>query len=49
MLRPYGDELWMLYYLIFNEANKSQRLRFFSEPLVQALWSQFVPANSATL
>ena len=47
----YRNEILSSYYEIFNENSKSQRVKFFSDPLVQFLWSKFSEkhANSILL
>ena len=37
----YHKDILASYYEIFNENSKSQRIDFFSDPLVQFLWSKF--------
>ena len=35
------NDILASYYDIFNENNKSQRIKFFLDPLMQFLWSKF--------
>ena len=37
----YHKDILASYYEIFNENSKSQRINFFSDPIVQFLWSKF--------
>ena len=37
----YHKDILFSYYEIFNENSKSQRFKFFSDPIVQFLWSKF--------
>lgn len=46
LMQPYCNELWPVYYKIFNETSNKQRVRFFNEVLVQVLWGKFLVANS---
>ncbi len=42
MIKPYYDEIWQVYYKIFNETSNKQRSRFFGELLIKVLWSKFI-------
>ena len=46
MMEPFANELWPVYYKIFNETSNKQRVRFFNETLVQVLWGKFLVANA---
>ena len=46
MMEPFSNELWPVYYKIFNETSNKQRVRFFNEALVQLLWGKFLVANA---
>ena len=41
LMGEYHKDILASYYEIFNENSKSQRIDFFSDPLVQFLWSKF--------
>jgi len=41
MMAPYEEELWPLFYEIFIDNSRKQRVQFFSDPLVQFLWAKF--------
>ena len=42
LLEQYKDELWPLFFRIFNETSHKKRRVFFREPLIKSLWSLFV-------
>jgi len=44
IMRPFYNEIWPIYYKIFNETSNKQRLRFFNEVPIKMLWSKFVEA-----
>lgn len=46
MMHPYYNEIWPIYYRIFNETSNKQRLRFFNELPIRALWSKFLEGNT---
>ena len=41
LMGKYHKDILTRYYEIFNENSKSQRIGFFSDPVVQFLWSKF--------
>ena len=41
IMAPFIDDIWPLFFRTFNETSHRQRVLFFSEPLVQYLWSKF--------
>lgn len=41
LMQPYYNEIWPLFFRIFNETSHKQRQEFFSDPLVQVLWDNF--------
>lgn len=46
LIKPHYEDLWQVYYKIFNETSNKQRLRFFNELLVKVLWSKFITCKS---
>ena len=37
----YASDVWLNYFEVFNENSSNQRRAFFSDPLIQYLWSKF--------
>jgi len=37
----HASEVWLNYFEVFNENSSNQRRSFFSDPIIQYLWSNF--------
>ena len=49
MMAEYKDDIWQLFYRGFDQTSQKLRIRFFSEPLIQALWEKFRHSQSKSI
>ena len=49
MMAPYLTDIWPLFFRSFNETSHRQRLAFFSEPIIHALWDRFRAEKAAEI
>ena len=49
LVGPYFNEIWTIYYKIFNETSNRQRMKFFQELPIKILWAKFVEDKAQSI